>query len=51
MYAIRSYYALGLDEAVEELDAWLAATRPARLNVAGPRASKEPGLAAEVRLV
>ncbi len=41
--------ALELDEAVEELDAWLAATRPARLNVAGPRASKEPGLAEEVR--
>jgi len=40
---------LGLDEAVEELDAWLAATRPARLNVAGPRASVEPGIGAEVR--
>lgn len=37
------------EEAVEELHAWLAATRPRKLNVAGPRASKEPGLEDEVR--
>lgn len=37
------------EEALEELHAWLAATQPARLNVAGPRASKEPGVEEAVR--
>jgi hypothetical protein len=33
--------AMTREEAVAELQAWLAETRPERLNVAGPRASKE----------
>jgi len=33
---------LSVPEAVREITRWLAATRPATLNVAGPRASNDP---------
>jgi len=36
--------AMSPEEAIEELHAWLAAIRPMKLNIAGPRASKEPDL-------
>ena len=41
--------ALALDDAVGRLQAWLDEHRPRSLNVAGPRASKEPGVGDVVR--
>jgi hypothetical protein len=42
---------LGEDEAGARLRAWLAGTRPRTLNVAGPRASQEPRIAAATAAV
>ena len=41
--------ALDIDTAVARLRAWLDEHRPRTLNVAGPRASKEPGVGEAVR--
>jgi hypothetical protein len=37
---------IGSDEATARLRSWLASTRPSALNVAGPRASEDPRIAA-----
>src|SRR5882724_8999943 len=37
---------LGIDEAAARLRSWLATSRPGALNVAGPRASEDPRIAA-----
>jgi hypothetical protein len=38
-------------EACAEIRAWLAAAKPATLNVAGPRESKAPGIHAQARVL
>jgi hypothetical protein len=40
---------LGPDEALARATAWLGEVRPRVLNVAGPRASQQPGIGAAVR--